>query len=57
MVAAGDQIQLVVVFCDECGVHKVPVLESAWYLESVARLRREQRSDRGERDDHDRLPE
>jgi len=57
MVAAGDQIQLVVVFCDECGVHKTPVLESAWYLESVARLRREQRSDRGERDDHDRLPE
>ena len=54
---AGDQIQLVVVFCDECGVHKVPVLESAWYLESVARLHREQRSDLGERDDHDRLPE
>src|SRR5439155_10356344 len=54
---AGDQTQLVVVFRDECGVHKVPVLEIALWLESVARLRSEQRSDCGERDDQDRLPE
>jgi hypothetical protein len=54
---AGDQTQLVVILCDECGVHKVPVLEIALWLESVARLRSEQRSDRGERDDQDRLPD
>jgi hypothetical protein len=33
------------------------VLEIALWLEIVARLRSEQRSDCGERDDQDRLPE